>query len=175
MVDSIKSQISIQKYTAEISQMSMHILYKLSYIKRSRSLEVPGTIALFDTDKIQWLRYRLRFKCIALDREKKWTSPIKFKERLKFKERKMTLSPWSGAAGMIIQWHIRFPLLHVALIFISAAFSPRPLGTGMHFQTLLSPLLKVPRMVLLSSLLWWELGTSVPGPGEWLLFWCVTS
>ena len=38
----------------------------------------------------------------------------------------------------------------------------------MHFQTLLSPLLKVPRMVLLSSLLWRELGTSLPGhgPGE---------
>ena len=33
-------------------------------------------------------------------------------------------------------------------------FSPRPLGIGMHFQTLLSPLLKVKRMVLLSSLLW---------------------
>ena len=31
---------------------------------------------------------------------------------------------------------------------------PRPLGIGMHFQTLLSPLLKVPRTVLLSSLLW---------------------
>ena len=56
-------------------------------------------------------------------------------------------------------------------------FSPRPLGTGMHFQTLLFPLLKVPRMVLLSSLLWWELGTSLPGhgPGEWLSFWRVTS
>ena len=38
----------------------------------------------------------------------------------------------------------------------------------MHFQTLLSPLLKVPRMVLLSSLLWCELGTNLPGPGEWL-------
>ena len=33
-------------------------------------------------------------------------------------------------------------------------FSPRPLGIGMQFQTLLSPLLKVPRMALLSSLLW---------------------
>ena len=31
---------------------------------------------------------------------------------------------------------------------------PRPLGTGMHFQTLLSPMLKVPRVVLLSSLPW---------------------
>ena len=83
------------------------------------------------------------------------------------------LIPWLGAAGMIILWHIRFPLL----IFINVAFSPRPLGTGMHFQTPLSPLLKVPRMVLLSSLLWWELGTSLPvhGPGEWLSFWRVTS
>ena len=33
---------------------------------------------------------------------------------------KMSLSPWSGAAGMIILWHIRFPLL--TLIFISVAF-----------------------------------------------------
>ena len=62
------------------------------------------------------------------------------------------LIPLVRAAGMIILWHIRSQLL--TLIFISVAFSPRPLGTGMHFQTLLSPLLKVPRMVLLSSLLW---------------------
>ena len=59
---------------------------------------------------------------------------------------------WLGAAGMIILWHIRSPLL--TLIIISVAFSPRPLGIGMHFQTLLSPLLKVSRIVLLSSLLW---------------------
>ena len=87
----------------------------------------------------------------------------------------MNLSPWLGVAGMIILWHIRFPLL--TLIFIIVAFSPRPLGIGMHFQTLLSHLLKVPRMVLLSSLVWWELGTNLPGhaPGEWLSFWRVTS
>ena len=42
------------------------------------------------------------------------------------------------------------------------SISPRPLRIGMHFQTLLSPLLKVPRMVLLSSLLWLELGTNLP-------------
>ena len=58
------------------------------------------------------------------------------------------------------------------------AFSPRPLGIGIHFQTRLSPLLKVLRMVLLSPLLWWKLGTSLPGPGpgpgEWLWFWRVT-
>ena len=39
------------------------------------------------------------------------------------------------------------------------SFFPRPLGIGMHFQTLLPPLLKLPRIVLLSSLLWGELGT----------------
>ena len=57
------------------------------------------------------------------------------------------------------------------------SFPPRPLGIGMHIQTLLSPLLKVPRMVLLSSLLWWELGPNLPGhaPGEWLSFWRATS
>ena len=44
----------------------------------------------------------------------------------------MTLSPWLGVAGMIILWHISFPLL--TLIFISVV-------------------LKVPRIVLLSSLL----------------------
>ena len=35
----------------------------------------------------------------------------------------MTLFPWLGVAGMIILWHIRFPLL--TLIFISVAFSPQ--------------------------------------------------
>ena len=33
----------------------------------------------------------------------------------------MTLSPWLGAAGIIILWHFRSPLL--ILIFISVAFS----------------------------------------------------
>ena len=56
------------------------------------------------------------------------------------------LTPWLGVAGISGS--------HCSLIFISVAFSPRPLGIGMHFQTLLSPLLMVPRMVLLSSLLW---------------------
>ena len=59
-----------------------------------------------------------------------------------------------------IRMHI--PLL--TLTFISVAFSPRQLGIGIHFQTLLTPLLKVPMMVLL-SLLWLELGTNLPGPG----------
>ena len=62
------------------------------------------------------------------------------------------LIPRLGAAGIIILWHFRFPLL--IQMFISVAFSLGPLGIGMHFQILLSPLLKVPRMELLSSLFW---------------------
>ena len=38
------------------------------------------------------------------------------------------LTPWLGIAGMIILWHIRFPLL--TLIFISVAFSPRTIREG---------------------------------------------
>ena len=81
----------------------------------------------------------------------------------------MTLSLWLGATGIIILWHIRSPLR--ILMFMSVAFLHRPLGIGI----LLTPLLKVPMMELLSSLLWWELGTNLPGPGEWLSFWSVTS
>ena len=72
--------------------------------------------------------------------------------------------PRLAAAGSIIRWHFRSPLL--IQIFISVAFPPRLLGIGMHFQTTrLPPLLKVPRMELLSSHLWWELGTHLPSPG----------
>ena len=65
--------------------------------------------------------------------------------------------------------------LGMCSFLISAPYSTFLKHLGNHFQTLLSPLLKVPRIVLLSSLLWWELGTSLPGPGERLSFWRVTS
>ena len=47
----------------------------------------------------------------------------------------------------------------------------------MHFQAFLSPLLKASRLELLNILLWWELGTNLPGPCpvELLSFWHVTS
>ena len=62
----------------------------------------------------------------------------------------MTLSPLLGAVGIIIFWHIRSPLL--ILIFISVAFPSWPLGIGMRFRTLLSPLLRAPKIELLSLL-----------------------
>ena len=49
---------------------------------------------------------------------------------------------------------------------------PRLSGIGMPSPILWSHLLKMQRIVLLSSFLWWELGTNslTTGPGEWLSF-----
>ena len=57
-------------------------------------------------------------------------------------------------------------------MFIKVASSPRLSGIGMPSQILWSHPLKMQRIVLLSSLLWWELGTNslITGPGEWLSF-----
>ena len=45
-------------------------------------------------------------------------------------------------------------------------------GIGMSSPILWSHLLKMQRIVLLNSLLWWEIGTNslITGPGEWLSF-----
>ena len=127
----------------------------------------------FETGSMTGILEHLKWE--SLKKRRRDSRLILLYKGLKGKASIPTGDPWLGAAGMIILWHIRSPLL--TLIFISVAFSPKPLGIGIHFQTLLSPLLKVPRMVLLSSLLWWVLGTSLsgPGPGEWLSFWRVTS
>ena len=52
------------------------------------------------------------------------------------------------------------------------SFFPRLSGIGMPSPILWSHLLKMQRIVLLSSLLWWKLGTNslITGPGEWLSF-----
>ena len=57
-------------------------------------------------------------------------------------------------------------------MFIKVASSPRLSGIGMPSPILWSHPLKMQRIVLLSSLLWWELGTNslITGPGEWLSF-----
>ena len=67
-------------------------------------------------------------------------------------------------------WHFRLPL--PIQMFIKVASSPRLSGIGMHSPILWSHLLKMQRIVLRSSLLWWELGTNslITGPGEWLSF-----
>ena len=55
---------------------------------------------------------------------------------------------------------------------IKVASSPRLSGIGMPSPILWYHSLKMQRIVLLSSLLWWELGTNslITGPGEWLSF-----
>ena len=87
----------------------------------------------------------------------------------------MTLSPKLGMLEISTLWHFRLPLL--IQMFIKVASSSRLSGIGMPSPILWSHLLKTQRIVLLSSLLWWELGTYslITGPGEWLLFWPFTS
>ena len=79
----------------------------------------------------------------------------------------MTLSPKLGVVGISTLWHFRLPLPIQML-----ASSPRLSGIGMPSPILWSHPLKMQRIVLLSSLLWWELGTNslITGPGEWLSF-----
>ena len=62
-------------------------------------------------------------------------------------------------------------------VYIKVVSSPRLSGIGMPSPILWSHPLKMQRIVLLSSLLWWELGTNslITGPGEWLSLWRFTS
>ena len=82
----------------------------------------------------------------------------------------MTLSPKLGVVGISTLWHFRLQL--PIQMFIKVASSPRLSGIGMASPILWSHPLKMQRIVLLSSLLWWELGTNslITGPGEWLSF-----
>ena len=82
----------------------------------------------------------------------------------------MTLSPKLGVVGISTLWHFRLPL--PIQMFIKVASSPRLSGIGMTSPILWSHPLKMQRIVLLSSLLWWELGTNslITGPGERLSF-----
>ena len=82
----------------------------------------------------------------------------------------MTLSPKLGVVGISTLWHFRLPL--PIQMFIKVASSPRLSRIGMPSPILWSHPLKMQRIVLLSSLLWWELGINslITGPGEWLSF-----
>ena len=87
----------------------------------------------------------------------------------------MTLSPKLGIVEISTLWHFRLPLL--ILMFIKVASSPRLSGIGMPSPILWSHLLMIQKIVLLSSLLWWELWNNslITGPGEWLSFQRFTS
>ena len=82
----------------------------------------------------------------------------------------MTLSPKLGVVEISTLWHFRLPL--PLQIFIKVASAPRLSGIGMTSPILWSHPLKMQRIVLLSSLLWWELETNslITGHGEWLSF-----
>ena len=74
----------------------------------------------------------------------------------------MTVSPKLGVVGIGLPLPIQ--------MFLKVASSPRLSGIGMPSPVLWSHPLKMQRILLLSSLLWWELGTNslTTGPGEWL-------
>ena len=80
----------------------------------------------------------------------------------------MTLFPKLGVVEISTLWHFRLPL--PIQMFIKVASSPRLSGIGMPSPVLWSHPLKMQRIVLLSSLLWWELGTNslITGPGDGL-------
>ena len=82
----------------------------------------------------------------------------------------MPLSPKLGDVGISTLWHFRLPL--PIQMFIKVASSPRLSGIRMPSPILWSHPLKMQRIVLLSSLLWWELGINslITGPVEWLSF-----
>ena len=82
----------------------------------------------------------------------------------------MILSPKLSVVGISTLWHFRLPL--PIQMFIKVASSPRLSGIGMPSPIHWSNPLKMQRIVFLSSLLWWELGTNslITGPGEWLSF-----
>ena len=85
------------------------------------------------------------------------------------------LIPKTSVVEISTLWHFRHPL--PIQMFIKVASSPRLSGIEMPSPILWSHPLKMQRIVLLSSLLWWELGTNslITGPDEWLSFPCFTS
>ena len=82
----------------------------------------------------------------------------------------MTLSPKLGVVEISILRHFR--LQSPIQIFINVASSSRPSGIGTPSPILWSHPLNMQRIVLLSSLLWWELraNSQTTGQGEWLSF-----
>ena len=80
------------------------------------------------------------------------------------------LIPQNRRCKISTLWHFRPPL--PIQMFTKVASFPRLSGIGMPSPILWSHPLKMQRIVLLSSLHWWELGTNslITGPGEWLSF-----
>ena len=75
------------------------------------------------------------------------------------------VTPKLGVVEISTQKHFRPPLL--IQISINVSSSPRLSGIGMSSPIFWSHLLKMQRIVLLNSLLWWELGTNFPNHRSW--------
>ena len=135
-------------------------LFVSSFVLCKVSIDKTINIKLIVLEKIKWL-----------SKPKRCASSLKsFSSFYRFKALIMTLSPKLGVVGTSTLWHFRLPL--PIQMFTKVASSPRLSGIGMPSPILWSHPLKMQRIVLLSSLLWWELGTNslITGPGEWLSF-----
>ena len=78
---------------------------------------------------------------------------------------RMTLSPQLGMSEIITLWHFKPHLL--VLTFSSAVSSPKLLEIRIHLQILSFRLLKVQKIMLLSSLFLEGLGTNFPHHRSW--------
>ena len=109
-----------------------------------------------------WHSWTVNLKWVSLKKRRKDNRLILLYKGLKGNPvyQQMTLFPRLGMVEISTQRHFRPPLL--IQMFINVASSPRLSGIGMSSPILWSHLPKMQRIVLLNSLLWWELRISFP-------------
>ena len=137
----------------------------VSHMKHTWNIEKQDFATRFVTDNYNYETGSMTgilglLKCESLKKRRKDNRLILLYKVLKVKpvHQQMTLSPKLCVGEISTLWHFRLPLL--IQMFIEVASSPVLSGIGMLFPILWSHLLKMQRIVLLSSLLWWELGTN---------------
>ena len=142
---------------------------ELESVQKGAAIFVTGNYN-YETGNMTGILGQLKWKSL----KKRWKDNrlIFLYKGLKVKSvyQQMTLSPKLGVVEISTLWHFRIPLL--IQMFIKVASSPGLSGIGIPSPILWSHLLKMQRIVLLRSLLWWELGTNSlsTGPCEWLSF-----
>ena len=136
----------------------------LESVQKRAARFVTGNYS-YETGSMTGILEQLKWESLKKSRkDNRQTSYIKV---LKVKPvyQQMTLFPKLGAVEISTLWHFRLTLL--IQMFTNVASSPRLSGIGMHSPSLWSHLLKMQRIVLLSSHLWWELGINFPNHKSW--------
>ena len=114
----------------------------------------------YETGSMTGITGQLKWESLKKRRKKNNNRLYCYIKVLKVKPvyQQIALSPKLGVVEIGILWHFRLPLL--IQMFIKVTSSSRVSGIGMPSPIVWSHLLKRQRIVLLSSLLWWELGTN---------------